>query len=71
MLEARTHIKQDNEESTMKVTGICRPEDVSPVNTVLSNQIHDLHVEKINAGDLKNVNEKGIIAKVFDAVFAW
>lgn len=71
VLEARTFIKQDNEESTMKVTGMCRPEDVTPANTLLSNQIHDLRVEKINTGDLKNVNEKGIIAKVFDAVFAW
>lgn len=71
VLEARTYIKQDNEESTMRVTGVCRPEDVSPVNTVLSNQIHDLHVEKVSTGDLKSVNEKGIIAKVFDAVFAW
>lgn len=71
ILEARTHIKTDEEEATMKVTGVCRPDDVTPANTVLSNQIHDLSVEKVHKGELKKANEKGIIAKVFDAVFAW
>ena len=55
----------------MKVTGVCRPEDVSPANTVLSNQIHDLSIEKVNHGELKKASEKGIIAQVFDAIFAW
>jgi len=71
ILEARTHIKTDEEEATMKVTGVCRPDDVTPANTVLSNQIHDLTIEKVHKGELKKANEKGIIAKVFDAVFAW
>ncbi len=71
ILEARTHIKQDQEDSTMKVTGVCRPEDVTPANTILSNQIHDLSVEKVNSGELKKANEKGLIAQVFDAIFAW
>lgn len=71
VLEARTQIKQDNEESVMKVTGVCRPDDVTPANTILSNQIHDLSIEKMNTGELKKASEKGIIAQVFDAIFAW
>ena len=71
VIEARTHIKTDEEESTLRVTGICRPEDVSPANTILSNQIHDLEVEKIHKGELKKANEKGVIAKFLDFLFAF
>ncbi|MCH8151957.1 MAG: flagellar basal body L-ring protein FlgH [Planctomycetes bacterium] len=71
VLEARTHIKTDEEESTIKVTGICRPEDVTAANTILSSQIHDLKIEKMHKGELKKANEKGIIAKVLDTIFAF
>lgn len=71
VLEARTHIKTDEEEATLRVTGICRPEDVSPANTILSSQIHDLEVEKIHKGELKKANEKGVIAKFLDFIFAF
>jgi flagellar L-ring protein precursor FlgH len=71
ILEARTDIKMDEEETSMKVTGICRSADVTAANTVLSNQLHDLNIEKINKGELKKSNEKGIIAKVLETVFAF
>src|SRR5262245_4871157 len=71
VLEARTRIKTDNEEQSMKATGICRPADISAANTILSNQIHDLTIEKMNKGDLKKANEKGIIAKTLDLLFAF
>jgi flagellar L-ring protein precursor FlgH len=71
VLEARTSIKTDEESSVMKVTGVCRPADITPANTVLSNQIHDLSIEKFNTGELKRTSEKGIIARVLEAVFAF
>ena len=71
VLEARTFIKTDREETTIKVTGICRQEDVSGANTILSNQLHDLHVEKMNRGELKSASDKGIISRVLDAIFAF
>jgi len=71
ILEARTSIRTDQEESVMKVTGICRPTDITPANTVLSNQIHDLKIEKMHKGELKKSAEKGIIARVLDALFAF
>ena len=71
VLEARTRIQTDEEISTMKVTGICRAEDVTVVNTVLSNQLHDLSIEKMNQGELRRSTEKGIIARVLDALFAF
>ena len=71
VLESRTFIKTDAEEATIKVTGVCRSEDVTVANTVLSSQIHDLVVEKVHEGELKKANEKGLLAKFFDAIFAF
>ncbi len=71
VLEARSFIKLDEEESTISVTGICRPNDISANNTVLSHSLHDLKIEKMNKGELKKANKKGFISKVLDAVFAF
>jgi flagellar L-ring protein FlgH len=71
VLEARTHIKTDKEEQTMKATGICRPADITAANTILSNQLHDLSIEKMNRGELRDAGEKGIISKVLETVFAF
>ena len=46
----------------LKVTGICRPEDVTPANTVLSSQLHDLKIEKMHKGELKEAAEPGLTA---------
>jgi flagellar L-ring protein precursor FlgH len=71
ILESRTRIKTDDEETMIKVTGICRSDDVSPVNTVLSTQLHDLRVEKTNKGEVKKSSEKGIFTKALDFLFAF
>jgi flagellar L-ring protein precursor FlgH len=71
VLEARTFIKTDNEEQTMSVTGICRPQDITPLNTINSNQIHDLSVEKMHTGAIKDAANKGLFTKVLDFIFAF
>jgi len=71
VLEARTFIKTDQETQTIKVTGICRPEDVSAANTIFSSQLHDLNVEKNHEGELRKSSEKGIIAQILDTIFAF
>ncbi len=71
VLEARTTITSDKESTCIKLTGICRPEDITAGNTVLSNQVHDLKVEKMNTGFVKDAADKGVLAQVLDAVFAF
>ncbi len=71
ILESRTRMKQDEEEFTLKVTGTCRPEDVTPANTILSSQLHDLKIEKITFGMLKRANEKGLFTQILDLLFAF
>ena len=69
ILESRTQMKQDQEAFTLKVTGTCRPEDVTPANTILSSQLHDLKIEKITQGLLKKANEKGLFTQILDMLF--
>jgi flagellar L-ring protein precursor FlgH len=71
VLEARTTIQTDTEVNTIQVTGVCRQDDITAANTVLSNQVHDLIVRKMHEGELKKANEKGIIAQVLDTIFAF
>jgi flagellar L-ring protein precursor FlgH len=71
VLEARTRIVNDEEDSTITLTGICRSADVTPLNTVLSNQLHDLKIAKTNRGQVKDGTQKGILTKVFEALFAF
>ena len=71
ILESRTRVKTDEEETVVKVTGICRPEDVSLANTILSTQLHDLRIEKMNHGQLKKSSSKGIFTKALDFLFAF
>lgn len=71
ILEARTTISSDKEKSVIKLTGMCRPEDITSANTILSNQIHDLKIEKMNTGFVKDAADKGIIAQILDAIFAF
>ena len=71
VLEARSQIRMDEEVSTMKVTGTCSPDAVTPANTVFSSNLHDLKIEKINTGELKKANQKGFLSKLLDAVFSF
>ena len=68
-LEARTFIQNDEEKQTITVTGYCRPDDITAENTVLSTQMYDLRVKKVHDGQLRKANSKGIITKIFDAIF--
>ena len=71
VIEARTRIKTDEEEMYTQLTGVCRPEDITAANSILSNQIFDLQVEKLHFGQVRDAANKGILARVLDAVFAF
>jgi len=71
VLEARTTILTDKEEQVITVTGVCRAEDITPANSVLSNQLHDLRIEKQHTGELRQANNRGFVGKVLDAIFSF
>ena len=68
VLQARQHIKTDEEEQMMILSGICRVEDVTPDNTVLSTQIFDKDVSKTHKGAVRDTTKRGWVPKLLDAV---
>ncbi len=68
VLEGRKQITTDDEYQRFLVTGICRAEDVSADNTVLSTQIADFNLRKTHKGNVRNATKKGFIPKLLDVI---
>ncbi len=71
VLEARKHIKKDEEEQTLVLSGKCRLEDVTSNNTILSSQLADLTLVSKNDGQLKDSGTKGWIPRILETLFAF
>lgn len=69
VLEARKAINKDEETQTIVLSGSCRREDVTDANTVLSSQLADLIVTSKQEGQVKDTATKGLIPRVFEALF--
>jgi flagellar L-ring protein FlgH len=68
VIQARKKIKNDEEEQLLLCSGICRVEDVTPDNTVLSTQLFDLEFSKMNKGQVRTTTKTGFIHKLLDFV---
>ena len=66
VLQARKKIKNDEEEQTFVCAGICRVEDITPDNSVLSTQLFDLEVSKQSKGQVRNSTKTGVLHKLLD-----
>jgi len=68
VLEARKKIKNDEEEQTLLCSGMCRVEDLTPDNTVLSTQLYDLEFSKMNKGQVRTSTKTGLVHKLLDFI---
>jgi len=68
VVQARKKIKTDEEEQLLLCSGVCRVEDLTPDNTVLSTQLYDLEFSKMNKGQVRNTTKTGFIHKLLDFV---
>ena len=68
VLQARKHIKTDDEEQEFVLTGSCRAEDVSPDNTILSNTLSDLDLKKSTKGAARDTTKRGFIPRLLDFI---
>lgn len=69
ILEARRTISKDEQTQTLVLSGVCRREDVTDNNSVLSSQLAELTVGVETTGQVKEAAKKGILTRVFEAVF--
>jgi len=68
VLQARKTIKSDEEEQQFILTGICRVEDVTADDTVLSTQMFDLQLQKNHKGDVRQATKRGTLGKLLDVI---
>ncbi|MEM1167092.1 MAG: flagellar basal body L-ring protein FlgH [Planctomycetota bacterium] len=69
LLEARTTIRTDGELQTIILSGYCRSDDVTVLNTVQSNQMYDLNLDIQHEGELKKTTTKGAIPRILEFLF--
>lgn len=66
VLAARKTITTDDDQVRFILSGICRVEDVTADNTVLSTQIFDLELQKTSRGGVTQSTKRGWIPKLLD-----
>jgi flagellar L-ring protein precursor FlgH len=66
VIEAHKTIRSNEEAFEMSLTGIVRREDVSPQNTVDSEDISELDVIKRDVGDVRDAYRRGWLLKTLD-----
>lgn len=68
VLEAHRQVKFNNEVWDSSLTGIVRPQDVKPDNTVMSEDIAELLVNMRETGQVRDSYRRGWFAKFMDQV---
>lgn len=69
LLEARKQVNTNKEETTLVLSGLARPDDITNQNTIQSSQLANLALTVKNEGDVKSTATKGLIPQVFDTIF--
>ena len=66
VLEGKSRVDHDEETATVTITGVCRKEDVTADNTILSTQIANLVIDVENTGALRSATNRGWVSKLLD-----
>ena len=67
-LEGTKVVLINNEEYHLYVSGLVRPTDISPDNSVQSTRIADAQIEFTGRGDLADQQRKGWFGRMFDSI---
>ena len=52
----------------MTLTGICRKEDITPDNSILSTQLADLRIDVQNSGAVRDGSRRGWLTTILDVL---
>jgi len=69
VIEGRRRINLNEENQYILLTGIIRPEDISPTNTISSTQIADASISYYGVGPVADQQRQGWLATVVDKVW--
>lgn len=68
-IEGQKSVVINGERQLTILSGVIRPEDISPDNSILSNMIADAEITFKGKGVLGNTERPGFIARIFDWLF--
>ena len=68
VVEATAHITVDKEEQLFRLSGVCRVEDLTVDNTILSTQLADLTISKQTRGEVRDGTKRGWLNQFIDKV---
>lgn len=69
LLEAKTTIQTDDEIQVIALSGYCRSEDVTQLNTVRSTQVFNMVFDVQHEGQMRNTTQKGWITRALESIF--
>lgn len=69
LIEGNKEVEVNNEKEILRVSGIVRPEDISPDNTVLSEKIADARILYTGTGDNHQAARPGLLARFINWIF--
>ena len=69
ILEGTQSIWQNRNEHKITFRGVCRPEDISSSNTILSTRVADATVRFDGKGPLNAKQRQGILTQIFNILF--
>lgn len=68
-IEGTKSVQTNKENEEIKLTGIIRPQDIAPDNTVLSTYIANAKITHAGSGPVGSRQKEGLISKIFKILF--
>ena len=68
-VEARAFRDNNSQQQLVMLSGICRQEDVTTSNTIMSSQLANKAVIIENDGDIDRASKKGLIPRILEGIF--
>lgn len=69
LIEGNKEVEINSEKEILRVSGIVRPADISPDNTILSEKIADSRIQYTGQGDNHQASRPGLFARFFNWIF--
>ena len=69
VIRGSRHVRVNNENQIIVLSGIVRPEDISPDNTVLSSFVADAKIEYFGKGVVSDEQRPGWLARILDVIW--
>jgi len=69
VIEAKHSFTKQREKTTITLSGVVRPQDVAPDNTVYSYNVADADIRYESAGPITDANRRGWLAKFMDKIW--